>query len=185
MCLKIRFYSISSTPENVYLDKKNFDLRWIRSWDIDTYSDLVGHFVGWQPLESVKCLLFCWIHVFTNTLFFISTPENVYLNKQYFDFRWIRSWDIDTRRMWTLSATEVEHFFCLLKIFCFVTSGLQNIYLDIDVQTICGPEASIKVIDTYHIFGQTFCKIAANKVIKIWLKCLKILTLLYILAAIL
>ena len=26
-------------------------------------------------------MLFCWINVFTNTLFFISTPENVYLDK--------------------------------------------------------------------------------------------------------
>ena len=96
---KNTFFSIS-TPENVYLDKKYFDLRWIRNWDIDTYSDLVGHFVEWPPLESVKLLLFCWINVFTNTLFFISTPENVYLDKKYFDFKWIRSWDIDTRRTW-------------------------------------------------------------------------------------
>ena len=80
MCLKILFFSIS-TPENVYLDKEYFDLRWIRSWDIDTHSDLVGHFVEWPPLETVKCLLFCWINMFTNTLFFISTPENVYLAK--------------------------------------------------------------------------------------------------------
>ena len=73
------FFSIS-TPENVYLDKKYFDLRWVRSRDIDTYSDLVDHFVEWPPLESVKCFLFCWINVFTNTLFLISTPENVYLD---------------------------------------------------------------------------------------------------------
>ena len=33
------------------------------------------------PLESVECLLFCWINVFKNTLFFISTPGNVYLDK--------------------------------------------------------------------------------------------------------
>ena len=25
--------------------------------------------------------VFCWINVFTNILFIISTPENVYLNK--------------------------------------------------------------------------------------------------------
>ena len=68
--------------------------------------------------------------------------------------------------MWTLSTTEVKHFFCLLKIFCFVPSGLQNIYLDIDIQNICGLEAGIKIIETYHIFGQPFCKIAAIKVIK-------------------
>ena len=64
--------------------------------------------------------------------------------------------------MWTLSAifkmttTKVKHFFCLLKIFCIVISGLQNIYLDIDIQNICGLEAGIKIIDTYHIFGQPF-----------------------------
>ena len=74
--------------------------------------------------------------------------------------------------MWTLSAifkmatTKVKQFFCLLKIFCFVTSGLQNICLDIDIQNICGLEAGIKIIETYHIFGQPFCKIAAIKVIK-------------------
>ena len=51
--------------------------------------------------------------------------------------------------MWTLSAifkmatTEVK------QIFYFVTSGLQNIYLDIDIQNICGLEAGIKIIDTY------------------------------------
>ena len=80
MCLKILFFSIS-TPENVYLDKKYFDLRWIRSWDIDTYSDLVGRFIEWPPLESEFFLLFCWINLFTNTLFFISTHANVYLDK--------------------------------------------------------------------------------------------------------
>ena len=35
-------------------------------------------------------------------------------------------------------------------MFCFVTSGLQNIHLDIDIQNICGLEADIKIIDTYH-----------------------------------
>ena len=48
------------------------------------------------------------------------------------------------------------------RIFCFVTSGLQNIQLNIDIQNICGLEA-----DTYHIFGQPFCKMAVIKVIKI------------------
>ena len=75
--------------------------------------------------------------------------------------------------MWTLLAifkmatTKVKHFFCLLKIFCFATSGLQNIYLNIDIQNICGLEAGRKIIDTYHLFGQPFCKIAAIKVIKV------------------
>ena len=69
--------------------------------------------------------------------------------------------------MWTLSATtEVKHFFLSLKNIFFVTSGLQNIYLDIDIQNICRLEAGIKIIDTYHVFGQPFCKIAAIKVIK-------------------
>ena len=73
--------------------------------------------------------------------------------------------------MWTLSAifkmviTGVSKK-SGLKIFCFVTSGLQNIQLDIDIQNICGLEADIKIIDTYHIFGQPFCKTAAIKVIK-------------------
>ena len=80
-----------------------------------------------------------------------------------------------------MANTEVKHFVCLLNIICFVTSGLQNICLDIDIQNICGLETGIKIIDTYNIFGQTFCKIAAIKVIKmlcVWLKCLKILYLL-------
>ena len=38
------------------------------------------NFVKWPPLESVKYVFF-WINVFTNTLFIISTPENVYLDK--------------------------------------------------------------------------------------------------------
>ena len=36
----------------VYLDEK-IDFRWIRSRDVDTYSDLVGHFVKWPPLGSL------------------------------------------------------------------------------------------------------------------------------------
>ena len=68
--------------------------------------------------------------------------------------------------MWTLSAifkmaiTGVSEK-SGLKIFCFVTSGLQNKQLDLDIQNICGLEADIKIIDTYHIFGQPFCKMAA------------------------
>ena len=71
--------------------------------------------------------------------------------------------------MWTLSAifkmaptgvSKKSGF----RIFCFVTSGLQNIQLDIDIQNICGLEADIKIIDTYHIFGQPFCKMAAIKI---------------------
>ena len=42
------------------------------------YTDLVGNFVKWPPLESVKCLLFCinvfnffcWINVFKNTFLY-------------------------------------------------------------------------------------------------------------------
>ena len=72
-------------------------------------------------------------------------------------------------------------FFGRLKICCFVTSGLQNIHVDIDIQNICGLEADIKIRDTYHIFGQPFCKMAATKVIKmpcVGLMCIKILYLL-------
>ena len=87
--------------------------------------------------------------------------------------------------MWTLSAifkmaTTVNKK-SGLKIFCFFTSGLQNIQLDIDIPNICGLEADIKIIDTYHILGQPFCKMAAIKVIKmpcVWLMCIKILYLL-------
>ena len=67
--------------------------------------------------------------------------------------------------MWTLSAifkmatTVVRIFFGGLKIFCFVTSGLQNIHVDIDIEYICGLEADIKIRDTYHIVGQPFCKV--------------------------
>ena len=65
--------------------------------------------------------------------------------------------------MWTLSAifkmaitgvSKKSGF----KIFCFVTSGLRNIQSDIDIRSICGLEADKKIIDTYHIFGQPFCK---------------------------
>ena len=65
-----------------------------------------------------------------------------------------------------------------LKIFCIVTSGLQNIQLDIDIQNICGLEVDIIIIDTYYIFGQPFCKMAVIKVIKmlcVGLMCTKIL----------
>ena len=68
-----------------------------------------------------------------------------------------------------------------LKIFCFVTSGLQNLHVDIDIQNICGLEADIKIRITYHIFGQLFCKMAATKVIEMFcvgLVCIKILYLL-------
>ena len=72
--------------------------------------------------------------------------------------------------MWTIfkMATNGVSKKSDLKIFCFVTSGLQNIQLDIDIHTICGLEADIKLIDTYHIFGQPFCKMAAIKVIKMF-----------------
>ena len=70
--------------------------------------------------------------------------------------------------MWTLSAIFYSghhwslYFFGRLKIFCFVTSGLKNIHVDIDIQNIFGLEADIKKRDTYHIFGQPFCKMAAT-----------------------
>ena len=65
-----------------------------------------------------------------------------------------------------MATTGVSIFFCRLKIFCFVTNGLQNIHVDIHIQNICGLEADITIRDTYHIFGQPFCKMAATKVIK-------------------
>ena len=82
-----------------------------------------------------------------------------------------------------MATTGVSIFFDRLTIFCFVTSGFQNIHVDIDIQNICGLEADIKIRDTYHIFGQSFCKMAALKVIKILcvgLLCIKILYLLSI-----
>ena len=90
------------------------------------------------------------------------------------------------RRMWTVSVifkmatTIVSIFFDRLKIFCFVTSGLQNIHVDIDIKNICGLEADI-TRDTYPIIGQPFCKMAATKVIKmlcVGLMCIKIIYLL-------
>ena len=123
--------------------------------------------------------------MFTNTLFISSTPENLYL-------------DLNIPILGGLEAEILTGDICglcrpflkwpplvsvksVLKIFCFVTSGLQNIHLDIDIQTICGLEADIKIIDTYHILGQPFCKMAAIKVIKmlcVVLMCLKMLYLL-------
>ena len=58
--------------------------------------------------------------------------------------------------MWTLSAIlkmatiRFSKNILGLKIFYFVISGLQNIHSDIDIQNICGLEADIKIIDTYH-----------------------------------
>ena len=56
--------------------------------------------------------------------------------------------------MWTLSAifkmatTGVgKKKIGRYKFFCFVTSGLQNIHLDIEIHNICGLEADIKIID--------------------------------------
>ena len=81
--------------------------------------------------------------------------------------------------MWTLSAifkmapTGVRKK-SGLKTFCFVTSGLQNIQLDLDIQNICGLEADIKIY-TYHMIGQPFCKMAAIKILCVGLMCIKIL----------
>ena len=120
------------------------------------------------------------------TLFFISTPENEYLGTNISILGGLEA-EILTcvvcglcRPFSKWPPLESVIFFHL-KIFCFVTSGLQNIYLDIDIQNICGLEADIKIIDTYHIFGQPFCKIAVIEVIKmlcVGFKCLKILYLL-------
>ena len=103
--------------------------------------------------------------MFKNTSIIISTPENVYLDKKYFDFRCLEA-EILTRVICGLCRLflkwpplgSVKCFFGHLKIFSFVASGLQNIHLDIDIYNICGLEADIKIIDSYHIFGQPFLK---------------------------
>ena len=80
-----------------------------------------------------------------------------------------------------MATNGVSIFFGRLKIFCFVTSGLQNIHVDIYMQNICELEADIRIRDTYHIFGQSFCKMAATRVIKVLcvgLMCIKKLYLL-------
>ena len=87
----------------------------------------------------MKCLLFCWINLFKNTLFFISTPENVYLDKSILILGGLEA-EILTRvvcglcRQFLKWPTLDSVFFGRLKIFCFVTSGLQNIHVDIDIQ---------------------------------------------------
>ena len=107
--------------------------------------------------------------MFKNTLFIVSTPENVYLDENIFILGGLEE-----------ILTRVVSGLCRplkFKIFCFV-SGLQNVHLDMDIQNICGLEADLKIIDTYHIFGKPFCKMAAIKVIKmlcVGLMCIKIL----------
>ena len=120
--------------------------------------------------------------MFKNTLFIISTPENVYLDKNILISGGLEA-EILTRVVCGLCRPFLKRpplesgFFSIrLKIFGFVTSGLQNIHLDIDIQNICGLET-----DTYHIFGEPFCKMAATKVIKMLCAgkmCIKILYLL-------
>ena len=102
--------------------------------------------------------------MFTNTLFFISTPENVYLDKNISILGGLEA-EILTRVVCGLCQPFLKWPPLKSNIF-FVTSGLQNIYLTIDIQNICVLEAGIQIIDTYHIFGQPFCVIAAIKVIK-------------------
>ena len=112
--------------------------------------------------------------MFKITLFIISTPENVYLDKNNLIIGGLEA-EILTRVVCGLILVSVFFTICL-KIFGFVTSGLQNIHLEINIQNICGLET-----DTYHIFGEPFCKMAATKVIKMLcagLMCIKILYLL-------
>ena len=40
-----------------------------------------------------------------------------------------------------MATTGVSILFGRLKLFCFVTSGLQNIHVDIDIENICGLES--------------------------------------------
>ena len=125
--------------------------------------------------------------MFANTLFIISTPENVYLDQNFSILGGLEA-DILTHVVCGLCrlflkwppSDSVKNMGGL-KIIYFVNSGLQNIHLDIDIQNYCGLEADIKIIDTYHIFGQPFCKMAAIKVIKMFyvgLICIKVLYLL-------
>ena len=76
----------------------------------------------------------------------------------------------DKVHMWTLSvifkmATTGVSKKSGFRIFCSVTSGLQNIQLNTDIQNICGLGADIKIIDTYHIFGQPFCKSLTTRIV--------------------
>ena len=110
----------------------------------------VGLFLKWPPLESVKCLLFCRNYVFKKTLFFISTPEKVYLDKSISIFGGLEA-EILTRVICGLCRPFLKLpplesvFFCRLKVFCSVTSDFQNIHVDIDIHNICGLEADIIV----------------------------------------
>ena len=100
----------------IYLDKNISISGVLEAEKLIHTQELIGHFVKWPPRDSVKCLLFCWINVFKKTLFIISTTENVYLDKNISILCGLDA-DIDTRRMWTLSAifkmatTEVSKIF--------------------------------------------------------------------------
>ena len=79
------------------------------------------------------------MNVFKNTLSFISTPENVYLDKRISILGGLEA-EILTRVVCGLCRP-----FLKLEIVSFVTSGFQNIHVDIDIQNICGLEADIKI----------------------------------------
>ena len=78
--------------------------------------------------------------MFKKTFFSISAPENVYLDKSISILGGLEA-EILTRVVCGLcrpffkwSTLESVFFFGRLKIFCFVTNGLQNIHVDIDIQ---------------------------------------------------
>ena len=119
-------------------------------------------------------------------LFFcISTPENVYLDKSISILGGLEA-EILTRVVCGLGRPFLKWpplesvFFWSPKNILFVTSGLQNIHVDIDIQNICGLEADITIRDTYHICGQPFCKMAATKVIKMLCVGIMCITILYL-----
>ena len=80
--------------------------------------------------------------MFKNTLSFISTPANIYLDKSISLLGGLEA-EILTHVVCGLCRPCFKWpplesvFFGRLKIFCFVTSGLQNIHVDIDIQNIC------------------------------------------------
>ena len=80
--------------------------------------------------------------MFKNTLFIISTPENVYLDKNISILGGLKA-EIFTR-MWTWSAIFKMATTGVSKMY-FTGFGLQNIHLDIDIQNVCGLQADIKL----------------------------------------
>ena len=74
-----------------------------------------------------KMFVCCWIIVFINTLFIVSTPENVYLDKNILILGGLEAEILTRIQIWSaifkMATTGVNKKFGS-KIFCFVTSGL-------------------------------------------------------------